>query len=295
MSTTLLSVVIPTHNRGALALRAVESVLKSNNPSIEIIVVEDQTSSAEEWLREHIKSGNIKYFCRDDGNNSTSQTRNLGVKLATGKFILFLDDDDILMPEYLECLPEIYLKNDVSWGFCDQLMNGKITKNRMPVSGFLLTQNFKKYKARLSAGFWIKRSLFLEMGGLDVNLSLDEDTDLCCRLMARGHIPHYSRMIGVIYSRNDGEIRLTNSTEKNVTMACYLRTLEKNFDPLKPVKGGRDYLLHRTHKFICETGNFSYLRALDKFQKPKIISVIFFFRILKYRIKNFLYPPNART
>lgn len=83
MSTTLLSVVILTHNRGALALRAVESVLKSNNPSIKIIVVEDQTSSAEEWLREHIKSGNIKYFFRDDGNNSTSQTRNLGVKLAT--------------------------------------------------------------------------------------------------------------------------------------------------------------------------------------------------------------------
>jgi GT2 family glycosyltransferase len=165
----------------------------------------------------------------------------------------------------------------------------------MPVSSFLLTQNFKNYKARLSAGLWIKRSLFLEMGGLDVNLSLDEDTDLCCRLMARGHIPYYSRMIGVIYSRNDGEIRLTNSTEKNVTMACYLRTLEKNFDPLKPVKGDRDYLLHRTHKFISETGNFSYLRAFDKFQKPKIISVIFFFRILKYRMKNFLHPPNART
>lgn len=148
-----------------MALRAVESVLKSNNPSIEIIDVEDQTSSAEEWLREYIKSGNIKYFSIDDGNNSTSQTRNLGVKLATGKFILFLDDDDILMPDYLECLPEIYLKNDFSWGFCDQLTNGKITKNRMPVSGFLLTQNFKKYKARLSAGFLIKPSLFLEMGG----------------------------------------------------------------------------------------------------------------------------------
>ena len=72
---------------------------------------------------------------------------------------MFLDDDDILMPEYLECLPEIYLKNDFSWGFCDQLTNGKI---RMPVSGFLLTQNFKKYKARLSAGFLIKRSLFLK-------------------------------------------------------------------------------------------------------------------------------------
>lgn len=90
-------------------------------------------------------------------------------------------------------------------------------------------------------------------------MSLDEDTDLYCRFMARGHIPYYSQMIGAIYSRNDREIRLTNSTEKNVTMACYLRTLEKNFDPLKPVKGGRDYLLLRTHIFICETGNFSYL------------------------------------
>ena len=145
MSTNVLSVVIPTHNQGPSALRAVESVLKSNTPSIEIIVVEDQTSSAEECLHEHIKSGDIKYFCRDDGDNSASQTRNMGVELATGKFVLFLDDDDILMPEYLESLPEIYLKNDVSWGFCDQVINGKITKHRMPVSGFLLTQNFKKY------------------------------------------------------------------------------------------------------------------------------------------------------
>ncbi|OUX18007.1 MAG: hypothetical protein CBE09_04700 [Rhizobiales bacterium TMED249] len=295
MSTILFSVVIPTHNRGALALRAVESVLKSKTSSMEIIVVEDQTSSAEEWLLEHIKSGNIKYFCREDGNNGASETRNLGVELSSGKFILFLDDDDILLPEYLEYLPEVFQTNDVSWGFCDQISNGKSTKIRMSNSGFLQSQNFKKFKARLGAGFWIKRSLFLEMGGLDVNLTIDEDTDLCCRLLTRGYIPYYSRMVGINYSRNDGEIRLTNSTEKNVAMACYLRTLEKNFDPLKPVKGGRDFLLHRTHKFICETGNFSYLRALDKFQKSKIISVIFFLRVLKYCVKNFLHPSNPRN
>lgn len=295
MSPKLFSVIIPTHNRGALALRAVESVLKFKTSSMEIIVVEDQSSSAEEWLHEHIKSGDIKYFCREDGNNGASETRNLGVDLSAGKFILFLDDDDILMPEYLEYLPEVLQKNDANWGFCDQMSNGKMTKIRMPNSGFLKTQKFRKLKARLSAGFWIKRSLFLEIGGLDVNLTIDEDTDLCCRLLARGYMPYYSRMVGIHYSRNDGEVRLTNSTEKNVAIACYLRTLEKNFDALKPVKGGRDFLLTRTHKFICKSGNFSYLRALDKFQKSKIISVIFFLRLLKYRMHNFLHPPNTRN
>ena len=290
MSNKLFSVIIPTYNRGALVLRAVESVLKNKTSAMEIIVVEDQTSIAEEWLQEHINSGDIKYFCRKKGNNGASETRNLGVELARGKFILFLDDDDILLPEYLECLPEIFLMDGVSWGFCDQLENNKISRPRMLNSGFLQTNKFRKFKTRLSAGFWIKRSLFLDIGGLDVNLSIDEDTDLCCRLLARGYIPYYVRMVGVIYSRNDGEIRLTNSIDKNIAIACYLLTLEKNFDPLKPIKGGRDFLLHRTHKYICSNGYFSYLKALNKYQKSKTISVIFFFRLLKYRVKNVFNP-----
>ncbi|MGB1966120.1 MAG: glycosyltransferase [Candidatus Micropelagos thuwalensis] len=64
MSNKLFSVIIPTYNRGALVLRAVESVLKNKTSAMEIIVVEDQTSIAEEWLQEHINSGDIKYFCR---------------------------------------------------------------------------------------------------------------------------------------------------------------------------------------------------------------------------------------
>ena len=67
-----VSVIIPTYNRFNCLLNAIESVKNQNYPDIEIIVVNDRSTQEE-------------YY-------------NVGIKIASGDYIAFLDDDDVWMP-----------------------------------------------------------------------------------------------------------------------------------------------------------------------------------------------------
>ena len=92
----MISVVIPTHRRGQLVVRAVESVLASSIKPAEIIIVEDQSHDALISLEKYINSGSVKYFQKSDDSSGAASTRNYGVNNASQKYILFLDDDDTL-------------------------------------------------------------------------------------------------------------------------------------------------------------------------------------------------------
>lgn len=91
-----LSVVIPTFNRASLAARAIASVLISLGPGDEIIVVDDgSTDSTAEVVEAFGKP--VRYHRID--NAGPSAARNVGIRLARGKFVAFLDSDDEWMPD----------------------------------------------------------------------------------------------------------------------------------------------------------------------------------------------------
>ena len=69
----MISVVIPTHRRGQLVVRAVESVLASSIKPAEIIVVEDQSHEALISLDKYINSGLVKYFQKPDDSSGQRQ------------------------------------------------------------------------------------------------------------------------------------------------------------------------------------------------------------------------------
>jgi GT2 family glycosyltransferase len=97
----LVSVVIPTKNRPALVARAVATVLDQTVGDLEIIVVIDgedpQTAArlaevADPRLRVHTNATSL----------GSGKARNVGARLATGRWVAFLDDDDEWMPAKLE-------------------------------------------------------------------------------------------------------------------------------------------------------------------------------------------------
>ena len=99
-----VSVIIPTYNRFKYLLNAIDSVQKQTYPNIEIIVVNDHSSDENYYTHvfdEKIKvihldiSGNSRAVC---GFPSVGYVRTVGMKEATGKYIAFLDDDDIWFP-----------------------------------------------------------------------------------------------------------------------------------------------------------------------------------------------------
>jgi len=89
-----VSIVIPTHNRPHLLPRAVDSALAAG-VDVEVIVVDD--ASVDETAKVCQTLSAIKYI-RLERNQGTAGARNVGIMESSGKYIAFLDDDDLRLP-----------------------------------------------------------------------------------------------------------------------------------------------------------------------------------------------------
>lgn len=112
MKTPVVSVVIPTSNRPAFLEEAVQSVLAQTVSDYEIIVIdngsEDRFQARIQDLR---RFGAQIYTYRFPSNRGVSAARNFGLEKATGDYILFLDDDDLLHPRMLEANLQVFEEN----------------------------------------------------------------------------------------------------------------------------------------------------------------------------------------
>ena len=102
----LVTVVIPTYKRYVQLKRALDSCLSQTYSNIEIIVVDDNAPESEyrkmteEVMHHYGKNEKVKYI-QHSKNLNGSASRNTGLANAKGKYINFVDDDDILYPEKL--------------------------------------------------------------------------------------------------------------------------------------------------------------------------------------------------
>ncbi len=95
------SVIIPTHRRAQLLERALSSVRQQGvEADVEIVVVSDAVDAATDAVCTRWLTG-CDAFVRRNGAPGPSASRNLGLRLATGRHVLFLDDDDALSPGFL--------------------------------------------------------------------------------------------------------------------------------------------------------------------------------------------------
>ncbi len=99
-----VSIIIPTYNRSEMLDKAIKSALEQTYKNIEIIVVDDNANNEEE--REKTKLIVSKYpnvlLLQNETNLGGALTRNNGIINSNGKYIAFLDDDDIFYKEKIE-------------------------------------------------------------------------------------------------------------------------------------------------------------------------------------------------
>lgn len=100
-----ISVVIPTFNREQMVCRAVRSVLRQATMPLEVLVVDDGSTDGTRAAIAALNDNRIRYL--HQANAGRSAARNRGIDAATGRFIVFLDSDDALLPEALDRLSSI--------------------------------------------------------------------------------------------------------------------------------------------------------------------------------------------
>lgn len=101
MSTPLVSVIIPSFNSGAYVLAAIESVLQQTYSPIEIIVIDDGSRDRTRDVLDSLIAANRIHY-HHQTNRGLSAARNVGIRIAKGKYIQFLDADDVILPTKIE-------------------------------------------------------------------------------------------------------------------------------------------------------------------------------------------------
>jgi len=97
----MISVIIPTYNRGYLLARAIRSVVNQTYQNFEIIVIDDGSTDDTEEIMKKFHDERITYL-RHENNKGAASARNTGIRAAKGEYIAFLDSDDEWLPKKLE-------------------------------------------------------------------------------------------------------------------------------------------------------------------------------------------------
>lgn len=182
-----VSVIIPTFNRGGLLLEAVTSVFQQTYQDYELIVVDDGSTDA---TREILKpySDRLRYFFQE--NRGVSPARNVGIQKARGRWLAFLDSDDLWLPEKLERQtaflaghPEaLVCQTQEVWVRRGKRVNPR--KRHQKFSGDIFAPSLKLCLVSPSA-VMIRKDLLNAVGPFDETMPACEDYDLWLRISAR--------------------------------------------------------------------------------------------------------------
>lgn len=187
----LVSVVIPAYNSSRFIVAAVESVLAQTYSAFEIIVVNDgspDTLELEAALRPY--SPHLRYLKQE--NRGPSAARNLGVREATGRYVAFLDSDDVWLPHhladqmrYLEAgeLGLVYSNNSQ----IDDEGYAQNAFDRVPQDGPVTLESLLAERCTINtSSVVVLRQALLNAGLFDEAMRRCEDFDLWLRLAANG-------------------------------------------------------------------------------------------------------------
>lgn len=184
----LVSAVIPYFNRQRYIGEAIGSILQQTTPPDEIIIVDDGSDKeAAGYLSRYAGRARI---VRLSQNRGAAAARNAGIAAARGKWIAFLDSDDLWEPHKLET-QLAYLRDNPE---CDGVhtalraffRDGRETVSSPIAARLLLRDALSENMIRVQS-LLVRRSVLWSIGGFDPELRLCEDDDLGIRLAAAGY------------------------------------------------------------------------------------------------------------
>ncbi len=115
MNQPLVSIILPVYNAQNHLARCVESICAQTYRNIEIIILNDGSKDQSLPVCEEFRQKDPRILLVDKANSGVSDTRNLGLKLASGKYVEFVDSDDYLDPDFTERLVAAAEENEADF------------------------------------------------------------------------------------------------------------------------------------------------------------------------------------
>ena len=205
----LISVIIPFFNRESLTINALNSVLNQTYDNVEIILVND--GSTEKFINIHsLVKGNVKLLKQN--NLGPAAARNLGMQNANGKYIAFLDSDDLFFLDKLEVQVSIHEKfpNVLLSHTSYQTLNLETLEKKNVNSGNYTGQ---VYPEILKGSPIASSTVMVKKNVVEKNIFYDEKIKIAEDLIFYSKIARISPIIGINIPLS--EIRISSNSHVN--------------------------------------------------------------------------------
>ncbi len=290
------SIIIPTKNRPDFLRTAVLSALNACGSEDEVLVVDDGGSICAIDSLSMVTDERLKVYV-NKGVAGCSGARNEGVGLARNELIFFLDDDDVLCAHYPQFVSLQVLKEypECHYGFSafEELKDSSQMPQYKITQGELLSKLAPRRRlSGLGVGFWIKKSSFQQAGGLDIQLSVNEDTEFCIRLLELKLEGWYSEIFGTL-------IRVNHTDENNAGHVTRQYGYKRRFENFKKIYEQHQAFLHsvpdverfvvrRLFQDACKSGNFDYAQQLIKIRNKITDKIKSFLQLRFWQMYHYL-------
>jgi glycosyltransferase involved in cell wall biosynthesis len=196
---------------------AIDSVMQQTYKELEVVAVENN-STDNTWsvLKVEKEKHNEKLTILKELNPGAPAARNKGLNAATGKYIQFLDADDILLPQKIEHQVSLFERETgasfIASAYANQDLNGKRREKLIKADHLNNWWNLLYSElGRTSGNFWKKENLD-EVEGWDESLSSTQEYDLMFRLLKnKNHIIVDNEVNTIRRERATGQISQSNS------------------------------------------------------------------------------------
>jgi glycosyltransferase involved in cell wall biosynthesis len=259
-----VSVVIACYNLGHYLHHALNSVLNQSFTRWEAIVVDDGSTDNTQEVASKYTDGRIRYV--GQANRGVSAARNLGLSLANGEFVAFLDADDEWDDQFLEvCVRELRSREDLTCvvvqpRFIDE--TGSLLPRR---SQYHHVQSSEFRSRLLEGGFFPAHCILCrahavrQVGMFDESLRFVEDTDLWLRILASGGamatIPESLARYRILPS--------SASTKTPLMHSSRMRVLSKNLGVAEGDPCAWSTEQRKAYAMVHRTAALGYLQQLD--------------------------------
>jgi glycosyltransferase involved in cell wall biosynthesis len=251
MADDVVSIVMAMYNARRYVHEAIESVLGQDYPHFELIIVDDGSTDGGHEVVQRYSDPRIRLIRTE--NQGPSAARNCGVDASGGKYIAFLDSDDLLVPVSLSSRLIPLVKTGAEVGYSRNFAVMDISSDSSSIALGTTHSAIPSWEAwaakdlismlvdgTLSVGTWafmIDRRLFQRIRGFDPTIEIFEDVEFISRLL-----PATQRVVETfapfyVYRRQPNSSSAVNSRRK---AAETLRTLRQTHRNLAPYLVGRE-------------------------------------------------------
>jgi glycosyltransferase involved in cell wall biosynthesis len=257
MEDPFFTTVIPTHNRSNLLKRAIESVLDQTFDDFEAIIVDDHSTDDTCSVVKSFSDPRIQYMINHRSKGACG-ARNTGIFAAKGKWVAFLDDDDVWLPEKLEYQYELAQTVDEAVGLIctdyavyNEKKRPKIFKNRP--SGWVMNKLLYGGIIGCLSSTCVRSDILRAVEAFDELFPSNQDQDLWLRVAELAAFTHVPKTLVYMYQEKRSRIGQNSKSQLEGHLMFrkkYARLIDKN---MRLKHRHESYIL--TYAFILKKKN----------------------------------------